>query len=558
MVIQKTAHILIIDSTDNTPLQASLKQHGFEVNYLSSEQATIEAVQHANPDLIILNVEAAAALLSSFTRHKLAMPVVLIGADGETTSADLSYPHIVGWLNHVFTVSELALLIQTALTQPLPAGELVLARRADLIETNRQLTSRVQELQTLFEIGKLVSSTLDVQQIPRLLLRRTAEIVEAECGSLSLIDHERGGVVFQLAYDDQGQEVKGLENFLMPPGTGIVGLVAQTGEPVIANEVKKHPAWSPLPDQITGFTTRKLIAVPLIVEGEILGVMELLNKKTGDFTPEDAQLLSLVASAAASAIQNARQYEALKRTNQALQEAQEQRIAAERWAVLGKAAASLAHRINNTTALAPMAAEQVAELLKRVEIPPEIKEKIERNLDRIKRNSLYTVELAAVLLRRFRKNPTQAHDVNELVEKALGLVEIPPNIRVVRHLDPELPPADTSDLLVDAFVELLSNAVRLMAHRDGLLHIATFKNTNDTVSIQITDNGPGILEENIERVFEMFYTTNPSGLGFGLWWVKTFLEQQRGEIVVESRPDEHTTFTITLPRHWAHANRTEL
>jgi signal transduction histidine kinase len=58
---------------------------------------------------------------------------------------------------------------------------------------------------------------------------------------------------------------------------------------------------------------------------------------------------------------------------------------------------------------------------------------------------------------------------------------------------------------------------------------------------------PGI-KEKIERIFDLFYTTQPTGLGFGLWWVKTFLEQQGGAIVVESRPDEHTTtFTITCP-----------
>jgi signal transduction histidine kinase len=394
----------------------------------------------------------------------------------------------------------------------------------------------------------LVSSTLDVQQIPRLLLQRTAEIVGAECGSLALIDKEREGVVFLLAYDNQGNELKGLENFVMRLGTGIVGLVAQTGEPVIANDAQNHPAWSSLSDEMTGFTTRKLIAVPLIAEGEILGVMELLNKKTGDFEQDDIELLSLVASSTASAIQNARQYMALQRSNQALQAAYAQRIAAERWTVLGQATASLAHRINNTTALVPIAAQHLAELLEQVKMTPELRQKVDNHLDRIKRNSLYTVDLAAILLRRFRKQTAEAHDLNALINQALTLVELPKNIKVVRHLDPTLPLVDTSDLLVDVFVELISNAVRAIADREGLLRIATFRTGNDTVSIQITDNGPGIPEENINRVFDIFYTTQPTGLGFGLWWVKTFLEQQHSEIVVESCPGEHTTFTITLPR----------
>ena len=57
----------------------------------------------------------------------------------------------------------------------------------------------------------------------------------------------------------------------------------------------------------------------------------------------------------------------------------------------------------------------------------------------------------------------------------------------------------------------------------------------------------GIPADNLSQIFDMFYTTNPQGLGFGLWWVKTFLEQQGGDIAVESQPNRGTTFTITLP-----------
>ncbi len=417
-------------------------------------------------------------------------------------------------------------------------------QNARLYNETRQFS---RDLQLINEVSRLVSGTLDVKKVPRLLLQRTAEIVGAECGSLALIDEMRGGVVFQMAYDPEGRELTGLTGFVMPPDKGIVGLVAKTGLPVIVNNVQQHPAWSSVPDKLTGFVTRKIVAVPLIAEGEILGVVELLNKKEGDFTESDVQLLSLVASSAASALKNAGQYAALKAANQALREAQEQRIAAERWAVLGKAAATLAHRINNSTALVPIGAQHTRRLLRQVEMPPELREDIEGNLDRIERNSLYTVELAAVLLRRFRKNPTKAHNVNKLVKQALSVVEIPKNIKLVSHLDDELPPVTTSDLLADVFVEIISNAVRAMANDDGLLRIATFRVSAEKVSIQITDNGPGILPENIDRIFDMFFTTTANGLGFGLWWVKTFLEQQHGEISVESEPDKNTTFTIVLP-----------
>ncbi|MFN8454450.1 MAG: GAF domain-containing protein [Anaerolineae bacterium] len=368
----------------------------------------------------------------------------------------------------------------------------------------------------------------------------------AEAGSLALVDRERGGVIFQLAYNGEGRELTQLKNFLMPLGQGIVGQVAQNGVPLIVNNVKKDPGWSPVADQLTGFTTKKIMAVPLIVEGEVLGVIELLNKKEGDFGQNDLELLSLVAASAAIAIQNARQYAALQRSNEALQQAQEQRMAAERWAVLGKAAGSLAHRINNSTTLVPIAAQHLRELLQQVNVPPELKPEIEADLERIERNTLYTVDLATALLRRFRHNPTQAHDVNALIRRALTLIEIPKNIKLIVHLDPDLPRVDTTDLLVDALIELLTNALRVLEGREGVIRVASFK-VGDRVAIQVTDNGPGIAADNINQVFDMFYTTHPRGLGFGLWWVKTFLEQQHGDISVESLPGQGTNFTITLP-----------
>ncbi len=714
-LIGKSPQILIIAPDDLRSLQKSLeKQYGMAVSYMANGRDALEAMQRVKPDLIVLNANLANppawSLLAELKAKKSTTPVILIGANGEAAQANFNYNTIVGWLNDPVDAPELAALIQSALQQPLSNSDLVLTKRAELIEANQQLTARVQQLQTLFEIGKsvisqlelatvlrqvakaavnltnadesylllvdevtgnlylrteanlgieevknfwvkvsdsiagrvvqtgepitiskdshslkvktglvvyaliyvpvkvgqkvigvlgvdnrhqqrvfseedqqllsaladwaaiaiqnaqlytdsaelsrdlelvnqvsrLVSSTLDVEEIPRLLIQRTAEIFEAECGSLALLDKERGGVVFQLAYDNQGKELSSLRNFLMPLGQGIIGTVAETGLPVIVNNVQQHPGWSPVADQLTGFTTKKIMAVPLIVEGEILGVIELLNKKEGDFGQNDLELLSVVASSAAIAIQNARQYEELRQANQALQQEQAQRIAAERWAVLGKAAGSLAHRINNTTTLVPIAVQRLRELLQQVTLPLESRNEVEANLDRIERNTLYTVELATALLRRFRQNPSQAQDVNELIKHALALVEIPKNIKVVCQLDPKLPAVAISDLLVDALLELIINALRVLGDREGILRIASFS-VGDRVLIQVTDSGPGIAAANINRVFEMFYTTHPQGLGFGLWWVKTFLEQQRGGITVESQPNQGTTFTISLP-----------
>jgi len=718
MPVQKIPKILIIDPIDDAPLRSTLeKQFGLTVSHQQNGRSALQLLQTQRPDLVVLNAglsdPPAPVLLAELTAKEINLPVVLIGANGKTANGyDYDYNNIIGWINQPFTAADLASLIQSVLEVPLSSKDLVLAKRVELIDANQQLTHRVEELETLFEIGKsvtslldlegvlgllvksavkltgadegylllvdeasgdlylraqanlginktqdfrmkvndsisgqviqtgrpitlsterntlkfktgltvnsllnvpvkvgtevigvlginnrvqkrvfglndekllsaladwaaisiqnarlyattkeygrdlklinnvsrLVSSTLDVEKIPRLLIQRTAEIFEAECGSLALVDEAKNAVVFLTAYDSDGKEITRLRNFVMPLGEGIVGAVAQTGIPHIVNNAPEHPGWSPTADRLTGFTTRKLVAVPLIVEGKVIGVMELLNRKEGDFEQRDVELLSLVASSTAIALKNAQQYTALKQANEALREAQAQRIAAERWMVLGKAAGNLAHRINNTTALVPVATQHLAELLEQVEMSPELRQEVNTKIDRIQRNTLYTVDLAMALLRRFRHTPAEAQDINVLVKQALGTIEIPPNVKVVCELDPELPPVNTSDLLVDVFVELITNAIRAVAARDGLLRIASFS-VGERMSVQVTDNGPGIAPDKLKSIFDIFYTTNPQGLGFGLWWVKTFLEQQRGEITVESQPNQGTTFTVTIPRN---------
>src|SRR5688572_11715752 len=267
---QKAPRILIVDPTAEVAAwQIGLEdQPQLEVKHVSGKVATPQMVLSFSPDLILLHASLAVPPVQRFLADlqslKIETPVVMVGANGERPAIEANYPHIIGWISFPINPADLIMIA---------------VQNAKLYEDTRHFS---RNLQLVNEVSWLVSSSLDVEQIPHLLLNQTARLVGAECGSLALINEGKNGVIFQVAYDGQGQELKGLKDFLMPLGKGIVGLVAQTGQPVVANEARSHPAWSPLPDQITGFTTKKLVAVPLINEGEILGVIELLNKKEGD------------------------------------------------------------------------------------------------------------------------------------------------------------------------------------------------------------------------------------------------------------------------------------
>ena len=159
-------------------------------------------------------------------------------------------------------------------------------------------------------------------------------------------------------------------------------------------------------DDLTSFTTQEVLAVPLQSEGEIIRRgKSYSNKRVGDFTHDDLKLMIAVASAAAIAIQNARQYEALVTAHSQLREAQQQRIASEQWSILGRATAGLAHRIHNTTAIVPASAQ---DLRRGVEYGSYVgggsAVMWRPTCPRIERNTLLTLELVDNLLASLSSN----------------------------------------------------------------------------------------------------------------------------------------------------------
>ncbi|RME45109.1 MAG: GAF domain-containing protein, partial [Caldilineae bacterium] len=395
------------------------------------------------------------------------------------------------------------------------------------------------------EISRSILTSLHTAEIPHQLIKHATEIIGAECGSLALVDAAAGELVFELAYDGQGREIKPMRGLRLPLGRGIIGAVAADGKPRIVNEVRKEALWYAEIDRLLGFTTRQILAAPLKTKGKVIGVVELLNKGARGFDDDDQVLLMAAASAAAIAIQNARQFEVLETTLRELESAQEKRIAAEQWSIMGRAAANLAHRIHNTTSIVPLAVQDLRELLEQADIPPEIQSKVAANLSRIERNVTYTINLANDLMHRFRQDAGLIHDVNQAVQKALAALHLPDNITLQTNLAPNLPPVDISSLLVDAIVELLNNAVEAMPG-GGTLTVATLRRRK-TLAIQITDTGPGIPPAVRRKMFKLFFSKKDSGLGFGLWWAKTFLQQYGGTIRVRSKEGEGSTFTVSLP-----------
>ena len=200
-------------------------------------------------------------------------------------------------LGIAYTRSQLKLL-QAIADQT--AGAIVKAR---LLQETQQ---RARQLGTLNEVTRQLTSTLEIEPLLQNILDSAVNILNCEAGSLFLVDEQTKELIFRVTV---GPVAKDLLGQRLPAGSGIVGRAVTARGPVIENDVKRSTGWSANTDEKTGFTTRALMAAPLQIKDNVMGVIEVINRRDGlPFVDEDQALLTAFAGQAAVALENARLY----------------------------------------------------------------------------------------------------------------------------------------------------------------------------------------------------------------------------------------------------------
>ncbi len=170
-------------------------------------------------------------------------------------------------------------------------------------ETTAELTSPEWEtIEELLDLSKVLSSTLDLDLLLRKIDDSAVKLTSGAAGSIILFDEEKRALRFRSSSGEKAAVVRTL-----PVMDGIAWWVAQHGEIARVNDVTNDSRFTGTIDRISGFRTDNTLCVPVMLEDEIIGVIEVLNKKNrASFTDDDEQLLSVLASQAAVAVKNAR------------------------------------------------------------------------------------------------------------------------------------------------------------------------------------------------------------------------------------------------------------
>jgi signal transduction histidine kinase len=332
-------------------------------------------------------------------------------------------------------------------------------------------------------------------------------------------------------------------------------------------------------------------AIPSFLGRELQSVLLLGEKKSGDYyTAEDLNVLFTLAQESAIAIENAKLFdEAIAKTNQLtkineqleysrsllmkalretevankqLQDTQAQLIHEQKMATLGRLAASVGHEVNNPLTILSM---NVSRAILKYRKNPDLKvgeilelfQKMEQNIGRIKA----VVNTLTGLLKKSEKGKFEPLSLKLILEETLPLVQFQTYLDNLSgtEVDFDIPgsiPLVRGDLerLQEVFLNLFINAYHAMAGRRNRRIRVTAEidpENNKNLAIHFTDNGSGMAEEVMRKIFNYGFTTKPpgKGSGMGLYMCKYIIELHGGDIKVSSKIGEGTTFTITLPIH---------
>ena len=222
------------------------------------------------------------------------------------------------------------------------------ARQAASALANAHLYAEAErnwrEQEYLQEIAQVFNSTLDLQQVLTLVMTKTNELLGVEAGSVALLTPDRRELVFRAAVGGGANTVTG---YRMPADAGIVGWVIQHQESLLVPDVGRDPRHYVQVDDESGFETRSILCVPLMVKGKVIGAIEVLNKIEGGFDADDLRMTEALALSAAAAIENARLFQREKQAVEKLAQAQDKLIHAQRLAAVAQIGVTVGHEVNN-------------------------------------------------------------------------------------------------------------------------------------------------------------------------------------------------------------------
>ncbi len=407
-------------------------------------------------------------------------------------------------------------------------------------------------LESIRHLSETLFQFTNVEDMVRQVLHTALETIGEDAGSILLADAKTKQLIFRYVVGESAEQLCGTS---IPWDEGIAGAVFSSGKPEIIPAVQQDPRHFSATDRLTGYQSRDMIVVPLMRHGgSPIGVMEVLNKATGQITRDDLDILVVIASIAAAAIEQTDNAEAIRLKDIQLQQSQKMEA-------MGRLAGGVAHDFNNLLTVMQGFSEMIVSSLDPSAAGRMYAEEI---LKAAQRASGLTKQLLAFSRKQVLE--PRVVNLNELVSNLEKMLKrlIGEDLNLLTKLDPNLGWIKADPGQIEQVLMNLSVNARDAMLGEGSLTIETGNVELDElyasqsadlqpgryVWLSVNDTGSGMDETTLAKLFEPFFTTKApgKGTGLGLSIVYGIVKQSRGHVAVSSEVGCGTTFKIYLPQ----------
>jgi signal transduction histidine kinase/ActR/RegA family two-component response regulator/HAMP domain-containing protein len=421
---------------------------------------------------------------------------------------------------------------------------------AELGHLNEQLMRSVAQLTALSEVGRAISSTLDMETVLRTIVSRAVQLTGLDAGSIFEYDERTEEAHLRAAEDVDDEILTMLRRQPVRKGEGAVGRTVLSGEPTQVPDVRDESYKTPLRDAVIRGGYRSLLVVPLLREEQVIGALAVIRKIPGPFPAETIELLKTFAAQSALAIQNARLFRDLGEKSKQLEVASQLKSQ-----FLANMSHELRTPLNAIIGITEMLQEDARDLKRESELEPLARVlHAARHLLTLINDILDLSKIEAGRMEIHVESFAIAPLVEDVVSTIATLAAKNGN-RVVVDCAPDLGTmrADQTRLR-QALLNLASNANKFTEHGTVTIRVKRVpEDGREWVKMAVTDTGIGLTREQMGRLFQEFVQADASttrkygGTGLGLAISRRFCQMMGGDIVVESEPGHGSTFTIRLP-----------
>jgi Nif-specific regulatory protein len=176
----------------------------------------------------------------------------------------------------------------------------------------------IEKIAKILEIFSLLTSSIQIEDLLKLIIDNATNVIAAEASSLLLFDDNKENLYFYIVTGEKRDEIHRYQ-YELKPGQGIAGWVAKYGSPLIVNNVDEDPRFYPDISKEIHFKTTNILCTPLLIDNEVIGVIELLNKIDGLFNEEDLLLLTAFSKQCSILIQQKKMFHQLKNKTEYLE-----------------------------------------------------------------------------------------------------------------------------------------------------------------------------------------------------------------------------------------------